>query len=120
MFSTRVHCTALFVAAALALAAPAASQTYPSKPVRIVVSSAPGGGSDVAARALAPELGRALRAEVLVDNRPGPTGNVAAEAVLKAPADGYTLLLGTSTLAINAALPLKLNYNSAKDFVPVG
>ena len=119
MVSRRVHGAAL-LAAAFLLSAPAASQTYPSKPVRIVVPSAPGGGSDIAARTLAPQLGQALRGQVLVDNRPGPSGNVAAETVAKAPADGYTLLLATSTLAINPALMPKLSYDSARDFVPVG
>lgn len=102
------------------LCAPAASQAFPAKPVRIVVPSAPGGGPDVAARALAQQLSLAWGVQVLVDNRPSPAGNIAAEVVAKAPSDGYTLLLATSALAINPAITAKLTYESAKDFVPVG
>lgn len=119
MFARRDYGAALFVVALLQ-ATPAASQTYPSKPVRIVVPSAPGGGTDIAARTLAPQLAGLLRGQVVVDNRPGPSGNVAAEAVVKAPADGYTLLLATSVLAINPPAAPKPAYEPEKDFVPVG
>ena len=119
MFARRDHGAMLFVVALLP-AAPAVSQTYPSKPVRIVVPSAPGGGTDIAARALAPNLARILGGEVVVDDRPGPSGNVAAEAVVKAPADGYTLLLATSVLAINPPAAPKPAYHPERDFVAVG
>jgi tripartite-type tricarboxylate transporter receptor subunit TctC len=122
MFVRWDYGAALFAVALLhgAPAASAASQSYPSKPVRIVVPSAPGGGTDIAARTLAPQLARILRGEVVVDNRPGPSGNVAAEAVVKALADGYTLLLATSILAINPPVTPKPAYAPEKDFVPVG
>lgn len=113
-------CCAALIHAAFLQNAPAASQPYPAKPVRIVAPSAPGGAPDIAARALAHQLGVSWNAQVLVDNRPSPTGNVAAEVVAKAPPDGYTLLLGTSALAINPAITPKLTYQSARDFVPVG
>ena len=99
---------------------PAFCQTYPAKSVRIVVPSAPGGGTDVAARALAQQLSRAWGRQVVVDNRPNPAANIAAEVVSKAPADGYTLLLTTQALAINPLFNAKLPYDAAKDFVPVG
>ena len=99
---------------------PTFSQAYPAKSVRIVVPSAPGGGTDVAARALALQLSRAWGRQVVVDNRPSPAANIAAEVVSKSPADGYTLLLTTQALAINPLFNAKLPYDAARDFVPVG
>lgn len=110
---------ALYLAALLHVT-PAYSQGYPSKPVRIVVPSVPGGGTDVAARALAPQLSTSWDRQVVVDNRPGPAGNIAATVVSKAPADGYTLLLTTQALAMNPLFTAKLNYDAARDFVIVG
>lgn len=117
MYRSWLYCAALLH---LFLSAPAASQTFPAKPVRIVAPSAPGGGPDVAARALAQQLGVGWKAQVVVDNRPSAAGNIAAEVVAKAPPDGYTLLLATNVLAINPAITPKLTYQSAKDFIPVG
>lgn len=114
-----IHVAAL-MAVALCTAAPAASQPYPSKAVRIVVPSVPGGGTDIAARALAPHLGQVLETQVLVDNRPSPSGNVAAAAVAKASPDGYTLLLTSNVLAISPGITPKLTYDAVKDFVPIG
>jgi tripartite-type tricarboxylate transporter receptor subunit TctC len=110
---------ALYLAALLHVTA-AISQPYPAKSVRIVVPAAPGGGTDVAARALAAQLGRSWDRQVVVDNRPSPAANIAAEVVSKAPADGYTLLLTTHALAINPLFNAKLPYDAARDFVPVG
>src|SRR5687768_14610987 len=104
---------------ALLHAAPALSQPYPSKPVRIVVPSIPGGGTDVAARALARHLTGKWAPQVVVDNRPNPAGNVAAEAVWKAPADGYTLLMTTSAIAITPSISSKLPYDP-REFVALG
>src|SRR6185369_14481327 len=113
---------ALAASAALALlAGPAAAQsTWPTKPVRIVVPFAPGGTTDILARAVAPELSRAFGQQFIVDNRAGAGGNVGAEIVARAPNDGYTLLMGTvGTHGINRALYPKLPYDPIKDFAPI-
>ncbi|MGO4390326.1 Bug family tripartite tricarboxylate transporter substrate binding protein [Variovorax sp. M-6] len=116
--------TALTLAATavlLVLAGPAAAQgTWPTKPVRIVVPFAPGGTTDILARAVAPELSKAFGQQFIVDNRAGAGGNVGAEIVARAPNDGYTLLMGTvGTHGINRALYPKLPYDPIKDFAPI-
>ncbi|MDA8455548.1 tripartite tricarboxylate transporter substrate binding protein [Acidovorax sp. GBBC 3334] len=113
--------SALLLGAALvAWNAPVRADTWPSKPVRIVVPFAPGGTTDILARAVAPELGRAFGQQFIVDNRAGAGGNIGAEIVAKSPADGYTLLMGTvGTHGINRALYAKLPYDPLKDFVPI-
>jgi tripartite-type tricarboxylate transporter receptor subunit TctC len=94
--------------------------TYPDKAVRIVVPFAAGGSTDVVARILAEKLQEQFKQPFVVDNRAGASGNIGAELVAKSPADGYTLLMGaTGILSINDHLYGKLNYNAAKDFVPV-
>ncbi len=96
------------------------AQAWPAKPIRIVVPFAAGGTTDILARALAPELQKALGQPVVVDNKPGAGGNLGAAEVAKSPADGYTFLMGTvGTHGINAALYPKLPYDPIKDFVPV-
>jgi len=114
---------ALSAAASLTLLTGTAwSQTpsWPTKPVRIVVPFAPGGTTDILARAVAPELSKAFGQQFIVDNRGGAGGNIGAEVVAKSPADGYTLLMGTvGTHGINRALYSKLPYDPIKDFVPV-
>ena len=108
------------IAAALVLPFAVRAQSWPSKPIRIVVPFAAGGTTDILARALAPELQKALGQPVVVDNKPGAGGNVGAAEVAKAPGDGYTFLMGTvGTHGINAALYPKLPYDPIKDFVPV-
>lgn len=93
---------------------------WPAKPVRIVVPFAAGGTTDILARAIAPELGKAFGQPFIVDNRGGAGGNIGAELVAKAPGDGYTLLMGTvGTHGINRALYKHLPYDPIKDFVPV-
>jgi tripartite-type tricarboxylate transporter receptor subunit TctC len=111
----------LFVAALFACpAASLAQAVFPEKPVRFVVGFTPGGPSDILARALGQKLADGWRAQVVVENRPGAGGNVAAEAVAKAPADGYTWLLGNnSILATNQSLYRSLGYDPVKDFAPV-
>ncbi|MEJ7686616.1 MAG: tripartite tricarboxylate transporter substrate binding protein [Variovorax sp.] len=112
----------LSAAAALALlAGPAMAQgAWPSKPVRIVVPFAPGGTTDILARAVAPELSKALGQQFIVDNRAGAGGNVGADIVAKSPNDGYTLLMGTvGTHGINRALYPKLPFDPIKDFAPI-
>lgn len=101
------------------VAGPAWSQAYPSKPIKLVVGFPAGGSTDVIARLVAKKVGETLGQAVVVDNRPGAASNIAAQEVAKAPADGYTLLYMTSTLAVNDALYPKLPFNLATDFTPV-
>ena len=108
------------VAAALALSgASALAQTYPSKPIRLVVGFTPGGGVDINARLLAPKLTEFLGQPVIVENRPGAGTNIANELVAKAAPDGYTLLINTPAVAINMALYRKLPYDTLRDLVAV-
>ena len=110
----------LVLAAALLPAGHAVGQPYPAKPVRLVVPFAPGGGTDVLARALAQHLAKGLGASVVVENRPGAGGTIGSEAVAKAAADGYTLLMATNaTLALAPGLYPKLGYDPVRDFTPV-
>src|SRR5882724_3972865 len=110
-----------FTAAALACAAtPSHGQEFPEKPVRLVVGFTPGGPSDILARALGQKLGERWSQQVVIENRPGAGGNVAAEAVAKSTPDGYTWLLGNnSILATNQSLYRHLGYDPVKDFAPV-
>ena len=112
--------SALLMAAAMAVVFPVAAQNYPTKPVRIVVVSTPGGSVDTLARAIAPRLASKWNQQVLVDNRPGAGGAIAAELVAKAPPDGYTLMMGTiASLATNVSLYKSLPYDPVKDFAPI-
>ena len=109
-------------AATLAAAAvPAAqAQAWPSRPIRLIVGFAPGGGTDIVARALAPRISELLGQQVTVENRPGASGVIGADLVAKAPADGYTLVMGqTSNLAINPFLHAKMPYDPVKDLAPI-
>ena len=108
-------------AAIISIAMPALAQVpWPTKPVKIVVPFAPGGTTDILARAVAPELSKAFGQPFIVDNRAGAGGNVGADIVAKSPADGYTLLMGTvGTHGINKSLYSKLPYDPQKDFAPI-
>ncbi len=108
-------------ATALILALPVAAQsTWPTRPVKIVVPFAPGGTTDILARAMAPELSRAFGQSFIVENRAGAGGNLGADVVAKSPADGYTLLMGTvGTHGINKALYEKMSFDPVKDFAPI-
>ena len=108
---------AALVLAGFALAASA--QGYPAKVVRLISQFPPGGGTDLIARLLAPKLTEAWGQQVLVENRAGAAGNVAAEYVAKSPADGYTILVANNTLVINAAMPQNLPFDVLKDFAPI-
>ena len=119
MFRTAFARAAGFLALAASVL-PAAAQTFPDKPVKIVVAFAPGTGSDVLARLVANGMGPILGGNVIVDNRPGGGGVVGTDSVARAPADGYTLALGTtSTLVTNPALQPAVKYSVEKDFTPV-
>src|SRR5689334_15183856 len=95
------------------------AQTYPTRPVRLIVGYAAGGGVDLVGRLIGQSLSERLSQQFIVENRPGAGTNIATEAVVMAPADGYTLLLVTSANAINATLYDKLNFNFIRDIAPV-
>jgi tripartite-type tricarboxylate transporter receptor subunit TctC len=112
---------ALFGFSVLAmLATPAFAQgNYPNRPVRIVVPSSPGGGTDISARVIADHLGRAFKGQFFVENRPGAGQSIGIEVVARAEPDGYTLLMAASTLALNPIMYKNIKYDPVKDFAPV-
>lgn len=115
-------CAAMSVAMSAALSAPSASaaETFPSKPLRLVVPFTPGGTTDILARLVAQKAGEVLGQSIVVDNRPGAGGNIGAEAVARSAPDGYTLLMGTlGTQVTNQFIYARMPYDSAKDFTPV-
>jgi tripartite-type tricarboxylate transporter receptor subunit TctC len=97
----------------------ARAQTYPARPVRLIVGFAAGGGTDIVARLVAQWLSERLGQNFLVENRPGAGGNIGTEAVVRSAPDGYTLLVATSSNTINATLYEKLNFNFIRDIAPV-
>jgi len=97
----------------------ATAQTYPVRPVRVLVGFPPGGGTDIMARFLAPKLAEYLGQPFVVENRPGATTNIASDMVAKAAPDGHTLLFTTSALAINMSLYKNLTFDALRDFAPV-
>jgi tripartite-type tricarboxylate transporter receptor subunit TctC len=97
----------------------ALGQSYPSRPVRLIVGFAPGGGVDINARMLAPKLSEYLGQQVVVENVPGAGTNIANERVAKAAPDGYTLLINTAAVAINMSLYRNLPFDTLRDFAPV-
>ena len=110
----------MFVALAAGFAGIACAQSYPAKPIRIVVAFTPGGPSDYAARAVQPRLSEALGQPVIVDNRPGAGGALATELVARAAPDGYTLLVGnTGTLTVLPHLMAKIGYDAQRDFTAI-
>lgn len=111
----------LLILALAALAVPAAAaDTFPTRPVRLVVPYAPGGNVDISARIIAAPLGELLGQTIVVDNRPGAGGNLGASLVAKATPDGYTLLVGSSgPLSVNPVIFKNLPYDSLKDFAPI-
>jgi len=108
-----------FVLAALC-ASGASAQTYPERPVKLVVPYAPGGSADIVARLIADEWGKALGKSFFIENRGGAGGNLGVDSVAKSPADGYTVGLQTVSLAINPALTAKMPYDTLKDLAPIG
>jgi tripartite-type tricarboxylate transporter receptor subunit TctC len=97
-----------------------AQEMWPARPVKLIVSSSPGGGTDLYARMLAQALGDVLKQQFVVENRPGASGNIGAAAVAKSPPDGYTFLVSANTsLTINGSLFKNLSYEAERDFVPI-
>ncbi len=92
---------------------------FPTKPIRMIVGYAPGGGSDIMGRLIAPYITEAMGQPIVVENRPGAAQNVAAVVVARSPADGYTLFMSSAALGVNISLYAKLNYDPEKDFAPV-
>lgn len=110
-----VSCSLVLIAAVTQCGA----QTYPARPIRAIVPYAAGGGVDVVARLIAPRLGERLGQQVVIDNRPGATGNIGAELASRAAPDGYTVLIAGASIAINVSLYRKLAYDLVKDFAAV-
>jgi tripartite-type tricarboxylate transporter receptor subunit TctC len=110
---------AVGAAALPALSRIAGAQTYPARPVRIVVPFAPGGATDIIARLIGQRLSERLGQQFIIENRPGAGSNVGTEAVVNAPPDGYTLLLVGASSAINVTLYEKLNFSFLRDITPV-
>lgn len=107
-------------AVTLPLAERAWAQAYPARPVRVVVPVAPGGANDVTARLIGQWLSERLGQQFVIENRPGAGTNMGTEAVIRAPADGYTLLIAGSNAAINATVFRSLNFNFIRDTAPIG
>jgi len=107
--------------AALALASPfaALAQAFPTKPIRLIVTYPPGGGADLMARLVAPKMGEALGQTVVVENKPGASGQIGAGEVARAAPDGYTIMLDASSFAVNPSLYSRLPYDPAKAFQPL-
>ena len=118
---TRTIAAAIAAAVLVCAVTPAAAQTYPTRPIRMIVPFAPGGNVDINARAVAPGLGQLLGQQVIVDNRAGAGGTIGTDTVAKSPADGYTLLMASSSIMTNGpAVYPKLPYDIVRDFAPVG
>src|SRR2546428_336505 len=107
------------VALGSALACSASAQDYPSRPIRLIVPFAPGGGTDILIRILAPKLGAALGQQLVVENRPGASSIIGTELVARSAPDGYTLLAVDTSFTVNPSLQPKLPYDSLKDLAPV-
>jgi len=117
------HGTALMICGAFFGAAvpgtDARAADWPTRPIRLVIGFAPGGGTDTTSRALSTKLTASLGQQIIVDNRPGHSGTIAADIVAKATPDGYTLLLGTIALVVNPSLSAKMPFDTLKDLAPV-
>jgi tripartite-type tricarboxylate transporter receptor subunit TctC len=107
------------VGAALVQPNAALAQPYPSKPIRIVVPFSPGGPTDVVARLIGPKMTESLGQPIIVENKTGAGGNLGVSQVARAPADGYTLLVTSSSFAVNPALSPDARYDPEKDFIPI-
>jgi len=119
MQTRRLFLASVALTGASAIVETAAAQTYPSRPVRVIVGFGPAGLSDLAARMIGPWLSERLGRQFVIENRPGAGGNIATEAVVRAAPDGYTLLLAQASDAINATLYEKLNFVFMRDIAPI-
>jgi tripartite-type tricarboxylate transporter receptor subunit TctC len=119
LLSRPALCLAAGAAALPALSPLALAQSYPARPVHLIVGFPPGGAADTFARLLGQWLSERLGQAFIIENRPGAAGNIATEATVKAPADGYSLLLVVANNAVNATLYEKLNFNFIRDIAPV-
>src|SRR6202049_4052598 len=117
----RTRLEAVMAATCLALAplSPSVAQSYPARPVHIIVAFAPGGPVDVGARVAAEKLPEILGQPVVVENRPSSTGNLGTQVVAKAPPDGYTILATASAVAVNVSLSPNAGYDADRDFAPI-
>jgi tripartite-type tricarboxylate transporter receptor subunit TctC len=113
------RCAGIALLAALLFPAAAAAQAFPAKPLRLVVPAAPGGGTDILARSLAPKLVELLGQQLIIENRAGGNTNIGTEFVARAAPDGYTLLMASTPHAINPSLFAKLNFDPLREFSPV-
>jgi tripartite-type tricarboxylate transporter receptor subunit TctC len=112
--------TGVLLACGLAFAAGAAvADDYPSRPIRLIVGFPPGAAGDLLSRAVASHLGPVLGQQIVVENRPGASSNIATEYAARAPKDGYTLFLGTVANVVNAAVSSNLSFDFVKDFTPI-
>ena len=111
--------TVVLAGVALACANAPLAQDYPARPVRIVVPFTPGGGTDLLARLLSQRFTEAFGQSVIVENRAGSGGNIGAEFVIRSPADGYTLLMSTASMAVNVSLYPKLPFDVRRDLIPI-
>src|SRR4051812_21112899 len=102
------------------LPATAAAQAWPTQPVKIIVPFSPGTGMDILARSVGPKLSEMWRQAVVVENKPGASGNLGAAQAAKSAPDGYTLVMGASTLMINTTLYSNMQYNPLTDLAPIG
>src|SRR5687767_3734426 len=113
--------TTIFAGVVLALAASTAmADSYPSRPVRLVVPYPPGGSADIVARRIVDDWARELGASMIVENRAGAGGNIGVDAVAKSPRDGYTIGLQTVSLAINPSIFARMPYDTQKDLTAIG
>jgi tripartite-type tricarboxylate transporter receptor subunit TctC len=114
------RCAAFLIAIGLVLPAFTHAQTYPQRPVRLVVASSPGSGVDIVARIVGQRMSETLGAQMIVDNRPGAGGIIGVQNVAKSAPDGYTLLMAAPSFTISASLVRDLPYDTLRDFAPVG
>jgi tripartite-type tricarboxylate transporter receptor subunit TctC len=119
IFSRRSLQFGIVAATLLAGVISAAAQSYPSRPIRLIVGFAAGGPTDVLARIIGGKMGEILGQQVVIENRTGASGNIATQYVVRAPGDGYTILMGANSNAVNESLFKNLDFNFAKDLIPV-
>ena len=112
----RVGC---MLAVVITASAAVGAQSYPAKPIRLLVPYPPGGGTDIIARIVGQKLAESVGQQIVIDNRGGAGGTIGTDVVAKAPADGYTLLMAPTSHVINPSIYSKLPYDTVKDFAPI-